>query len=72
MKLREPFTFFVDRCLGRGPVVSALRAAGVQTHAHDDHFAQDTLDVDWLTEVGRQGWVVLTKDKNIRANCARW
>lgn len=68
MKLREPFTYFVDRSLGRGPVVEALRAAGETVHAHDDHFAQNTPDADWLIDVGARGWVVLTKDKNIRSN----
>jgi predicted nuclease of predicted toxin-antitoxin system len=68
VKLREPFTYFVDRSLGRGLVVQALRAAKLEVHAHDDHFAQDTPDAEWLVEVGRRGWVVLTKDKNIRVN----
>lgn len=68
MKLREPFTYFVDRSLGRGVVVEALRAAGQEVHAHDDHFPQNTPDADWLVEVGRRAWVVLTKDKNIRLN----
>ncbi|WP_437572786.1 hypothetical protein [Sorangium sp. So ce542] len=34
----------------------------------DDHFAQNTPDTEWLVEVGRRRWVVLTKDKNIRSN----
>ncbi|UQA61351.1 hypothetical protein [Polyangium aurulentum] len=68
MKLREPFAFFVDRSLGRGIVVEALRSAGEAVHVHDDHFAQNTPDAEWLVEVGRRGWVVLTKDKNIRSN----
>lgn len=68
MKLREPFTYFVDRSLGRGLVVGALRAAKLDVHAHDDHFAQNTPDAEWLVEIGRRGWVVLTKDKNIRVN----
>jgi hypothetical protein len=54
--------------LGRGLVVEALRAAKLDVHAHDDHFAQNTPDAEWLVEVGRRGWVVLTKDKNIRVN----
>ena len=33
---------------------------------HSDHFADDALDTEWLGEVGRRGWIVLTKDKNIR------
>jgi hypothetical protein len=68
VKLREPFTYFVDRSLGRGLVVEALRAVKLDVHAHDDHFAQNTPDAEWLVEVGRRGWVVLTKDKNIRVN----
>lgn len=68
VKLPEPFTFFVDRSLGRGMVVEALRAAGELVEPHDDHFMQNTPDAEWLVEVGRRGWVVLTKDKNIRSN----
>src|SRR5205814_7319834 len=30
-----------------------------------DHFAGQ-LDVAWLPAVGRHGWILLTKDKNIR------
>jgi hypothetical protein len=33
---------------------------------HDAIFAQDTPDEEWLTRAGREGWVVLTKDKLIR------
>jgi len=68
VKLPEPFAYFVDRSLGRGLVVESLRAAKLEVHAHDDHFAQNTPDAEWLVEVGRRGWVVLTKDKNIRVN----
>ena len=62
----EQFIVFVDRCLGRGEVAGALRAAGVQVEIHDDHFANDCADEVWLTEVGARGWVVVTKDKYIR------
>ncbi len=43
-----------------------LRASGPIVHLHDDHFPQDTEDVEWLTEVGKRNWLVLTKDKWIR------
>ncbi|EYF08039.1 hypothetical protein [Chondromyces apiculatus] len=56
MKLPEPFTYFVDRSLGREVVVQALRAAGEQVHAHDDLFPQNTPDTTWLTDVGQRGW----------------
>jgi hypothetical protein len=35
---------------------------------HDDHFAQNVTDIEWLREVGKRKWIVLTKDKNIRVN----
>lgn len=43
-----------------------LTEAGAVVHLHDDHFAQNTEDQIWLTEVGKLGWIVLTKDQWIR------
>lgn len=60
--------FFIDRSLGRKYVAQALREAGATVEVHDDHFPQTTPDVDWLAEVGRRGWVVLSKDERIRRN----
>ena len=68
MKLRKPFTYFVDRSLGRHELVSRLRAAGLSIEAHDDHFAPDTPDEEWLTGAGKRNWIVLTKDKDVRRN----
>jgi predicted nuclease of predicted toxin-antitoxin system len=56
---------FVDRSLGKG-VGRVLQAAGASVAWHDDHFAQTTADADWIPEVSRRGWMILTKDKNIR------
>jgi predicted nuclease of predicted toxin-antitoxin system len=33
---------------------------------HDDHFSPNARDEEWLSEVGRLQWVVLTKDARIR------
>jgi hypothetical protein len=41
---------------------------GCIVELHDDHFPISAKDVDWLPEVGRRGWVVLSKDLNIRTN----
>lgn len=60
--------FFVDRSLGKRVVAQALRDAGVAVKVHDDHFPQDATDVEWLTAAGKQDWVVLSKDKQIRRN----
>lgn len=63
---RESLIFFTDAMLGRRVIPGALRAAGEQVEAHDDNFKQGTPDAEWLVEVGKRGWVVLTKDKRIR------
>lgn len=59
-------TFFIDRSLGRETVAAALRAAGAQVEPHDAHFPPNAPDQEWLQAVGARGWVVLSKDKNIR------
>lgn len=33
---------------------------------HDDHFAENEEDPNWLAAVGENKWIVLTKDKWIR------
>ena len=66
MDLPGRVVFFVDRSLGRKIIPGALRDAGEEVRIHDEHFPQDAKDEVWLAEAGKQGWVVLTKDKNIR------
>jgi predicted nuclease of predicted toxin-antitoxin system len=62
----EPLTYFLDRSLGRIKLASALRQAGLHIEVHDDHFVQDATDEEWLAAVGKDGWVVFTKDQRIR------
>lgn len=59
-------TLFIDRDAWSRKLDEALRAAGIPFIAHRDLFADDTPDPVWLAEVGRQGWVVVTRDQNIR------
>ncbi len=47
-------------------MAQALREVGETVEIHDDHFAPDAKDEDWLTEVGSRAWIVLTKDDRIR------
>ena len=47
-------------------IATALRQAGAIVHVYDDYFPPDAKDEDWLTQVGQNGWVVLTKDHRIR------
>ncbi|MFN6518662.1 MAG: hypothetical protein RMY29_029810 [Nostoc sp. CreGUA01] len=61
-------TFFIDRCLGSRYIVETLQSAGINIEIHDEHFDKDAQDIDWLPEIGKRGWVVLTKDANIGKN----
>ena len=62
----RPPPLFIDRSLGRLTIATALRAQGAEVHTHDAHFPQDARDEEWLAEVGRRGWAVITKDTRIR------
>lgn len=65
-KQPEPPVFFLDRSLGKIRIAAALRQAGAIVHIHDDYFPPNAKDEDWLSRVGRNGWMVLTKDHRIR------
>ena len=57
--------YFTDRDLGLAfPAI--LREAGILVERHADHFEPDAPDEYWLGEVGRRGWVALTRDRRIR------
>jgi hypothetical protein len=60
--------FFLDRCLGRHVVANALRGIGESVELHCDHFSQDAADPVWVPDVGRRGWIILTKDRHIKTN----
>jgi hypothetical protein len=49
-------------------VPGRLRAAGWRVERHDDHFAADTPDPDWIAATGKRGWIILTADERIRYN----
>lgn len=64
---------FIDRSLGTEILPPALRAAGAQVITMRDYYASETIaagkaDVDWIADVGREGWIALAKDSNIRKN----
>jgi hypothetical protein len=61
-------TFFLDHQIGRYRVAEALKAAGANVEVHLEHFAADAADIDWIPEIGRRGWILITKDQNIRRN----
>lgn len=61
-------TFFLDYQIGRYVVADALRNAGATVEVHIDHFAQAAPDLEWIPEVGKRRWVLITRDANIRRN----
>jgi predicted nuclease of predicted toxin-antitoxin system len=65
MSNSEQIVFFIDRCLGSKQVPESLRELGISVECHDDHFPKEAQDTEWMPEVGRQGWIVLTKDARI-------
>ena len=44
----------------------ALDKLGANYIAHHQRFAPDAPDEEWLAIAGREGWVVVTRDKHIR------
>jgi uncharacterized protein with PIN domain len=66
----EELTFFLDRQLGRYKMAGALRKAGLNVEIHDDHFAPDAKDEEWLTVAGQKQWIVITRDERIRYRTA--
>jgi hypothetical protein len=49
-------------------VADAIRAAGYRVEVMDDYFPPEAEDSVWLPEVGRRGWIVLSKDASLRHN----
>ena len=68
MSKAEKPIFYIDRALGKKYVADALRNAGAKVEIHDDHFSPDAPDTEWLPEVSRRGWLILTKDNAISRN----
>jgi len=61
-------TFFLDHQIGRYQVAAALRAAGAKVEVHLDYYPGDMPDIEWIPDVARRDWVLITKDQNIRRN----
>jgi len=62
---KQETVFFVDRCLGGKRLPESLRLLGIRVEIHDDHFAKDALDKDWLPQVASKKWIIFTKDTRI-------
>jgi hypothetical protein len=57
-------TFFFDNTFPP-QLVKILKILAVDARHLQDDFPPDTPDVDWLPEVGRKGWIVITGDRRI-------
>lgn len=56
-------TFFFDRNIGRHIPQALLHLRPpVRVEFHDRHFAPNTMDDVWLTDVGIRGWTVIAQD----------
>ncbi len=56
---------FLDENLSGKELREALESWGYEVHRPADHFERGTPDVEWITIVGRKGWLLLTKDRAI-------
>lgn len=59
--------YFLDRMLsGSRKIADVLKASGLRVHAIQDHHdVPKTSDATWLTTVGRQGWIAISRDRDI-------
>jgi hypothetical protein len=62
----------LDRNFGRYQVANALRSSGLAIEVHYDHFpeaeAGETDDRYWIRETTSRGWIILTRNGEIRRN----
>lgn len=53
--------------MGAHVVPAALREAGLDVRTmQEEGFDQEVDDTDWIPTIAKRGWVIITKDKNIR------
>ena len=57
-------TFFFDNTFPP-QIAKILLILDIDATHLQDHFAAKTDDVDWIPEIGRRGWVVVTGDRGI-------
>lgn len=60
------YTFFTDRDLGKHLFPNALAAGGLTVERHAAHFDETCPDEEWLAEVGKKGWIAISRDRRIR------
>jgi hypothetical protein len=58
-------TLFIDRNSGGRTFRNRIEDYGIVVALHDDHFGVTTDDTEWLNEVGKRGWIMITGDTMI-------
>lgn len=56
---------FIDRSIPRG-VAEAIKQVRDDVRWLEDEFPHNIKDPEWLPEVGKRGWLVISRDKKIR------
>ena len=65
----EEFVLFLDENLCNcQPILKSLEESGVKYERHLDHWPAGTPDEQWIPKVGEKGWILLTRDQNMRYN----
>lgn len=59
-------TLFIDVCAWSHKLGDALTALGAPYIPLTRHFPANTPDEIWLEEIGKRGWILLTRDERIR------
>jgi len=67
-KQPEQVQFFLDRSLGSRVMPEVFREHGLSILVHDEMFAQDTPDEEWIGQVAENGLVAVTLDQRIARN----
>ena len=64
----EDYVFFLDNDTSSRSIIKVLRNEGLNVVCLRDHFNPDADDVEWLSKIGKQGWILLSRNKRIRYN----
>ena len=59
----DQYTFFLDRALESYSLRDALKQLGARVEMHRDHFEEGADDPDWLPEVSKRGWIILSANQ---------
>ena len=62
----DRLTLFFDENFGRKKIKELLQGVDARVEVHADHFETGTEDAEWIPEVTKRGWIILSFDRRIR------